>query len=265
MHATGEQVDLLTFSPVCLPSEGDNFDGSDGVVAGSQFLFAGFFVSFLFSKDGVWQSHMVTFLLKFFMMSRWGFHLMLFSFLNSYCKQIPIIGKADCEKNMEENGNTFTEGLLCAGGNRKGSCKVQTHSLSKTLSNSIDLKTLSNISSGWQRRSLDYRRWGFGWSCQCRRSRSVCEGEVLFLWTSKCKMILQKKYSIHYLNITKLIWNQSEPELTLFSQENVYDLYTEVASYMTWINSTIMKMGGMQACGLVFEETSPEGDILSLG
>ena len=55
-------------------------------------------------------------------------------------------------------------------------------------------------------------------------------------------MILQKKYSIHYLNITKLIWNQSEPELTLFSQENVYDLYTEVASYMTWINSTIMKM-----------------------
>ena len=180
MHATGEQVDLLTFPPVCLPSEGDNFDGSDGVVAGSQFLFAGFFVSFLFSKDGVWQSHMVTFLLKFFMMSRWGFHLMLFSFLNSYCKQIPIIGKADCEKNMEENGNTFTEGLLCAGGNRKGSCKVQTHSLSKTLSNSIDLKTLSNISSGWQRRSLDYRRWGFGWSCQCRRSRSVCEGEVLF-------------------------------------------------------------------------------------
>ena len=265
MHATGEQVDLLTFSPVCLPSEGDNFEGSDGVVAGSQFLFAGFFVSFLFSKDGVWQSHMVTFLLKFFMMSRWGFHLMLFSFLNSYCKQIPIIGKADCEKNMEENGNTFTEGLLCAGGNRKGSCKVQTHSLSKTLSNSIDLKTLSNISSGWQRRSLDYRRWGFGWSCQCRRSRSVCEGEVLFLWTSKCKMILQKKYSIHYLNITKLIWNQSDSELTLFSQENVYDLYTEVASYMTWINSTIMKMGGMQACGLTFEEISPEGDILSVG
>ena len=50
-----------------------------------------------------------------------------------------------------------------------------------------------------------------------------------------------------------------------FSQESVYDLYTEVASYMTWINSTIMKMGGMQACGLVFEETSPEGDILSVG
>ena len=78
-------------------------------------------------------------------------------------------------------------------------------------------------------------------------------------------MILQKKYSIHYLNITKLIWNQSDSELTLFSQENVYDLYTEVASYMTWINNTIMKMGGMQACGLVFEETSPEGDILSIG
>ena len=31
---------------------------------------------------------------------------------------------------------------------------------------------------------------------------------------------------------------------------------------MTWINQTIMKMGGMQACDLVFEETSPEGHIL---
>ena len=51
--------------------------------------------------------------------------------------------------------------------------------------------------------------------------------------------------------------------MTSFSQENVYDVYTEVASYMTWINSTIMKMGGMQACGLVFEETSPEGNISS--
>ena len=50
---------------------------------------------------------------------------MLFSFLNSYCKQIPIVGKADCKKNMEENGNAFSEGLLCAGGNGKGSCKVK--------------------------------------------------------------------------------------------------------------------------------------------
>ena len=42
-------MDLLTFPPVCLPSEGDNFDGSDGVVAGLQFRFAVFFciVSFL--------------------------------------------------------------------------------------------------------------------------------------------------------------------------------------------------------------------------
>ena len=76
-------------------------------------------------------------------------------------------------------------------------------------------------------------------------------------------MILQEKYFIHYLHITKLIWNQWDPEVKSFSQESVYDLYTEVASYMTWINSTIMKMGGMQACGLTFEETSPEGDILS--
>ena len=49
--------------------------------------------------------------------------------------------------------------------------------------------------------------------------------------------------------------------VTRFAQENVHDIYVEIAAYMTWINQTIMKMGGMQACDLVFEETSPEGHI----
>ena len=50
--------------------------------------------------------------------------------------------------------------------------------------------------------------------------------------------------------------------VTQFAQEHVYDIYIEMAAHMTWINQTIMKMGGMQACDLVFEETSPGGHFL---
>ena len=32
----GEQVDLLAFPPVCLPSLGQSFAGSDGIVAGEE-------------------------------------------------------------------------------------------------------------------------------------------------------------------------------------------------------------------------------------
>ena len=45
----------------------------------------------------------------------------------------------------------------------------------------------------------------------------------------------------------------------LYIQENVFDIYTDVAAYMTWIGRTIKKMGGMLACDLVIEETNPEG------
>ena len=38
--------------------------------------------------------------------------------------QVPIITKADCMKNMEENGLGFIEGVLCAGGNTNGTCQV---------------------------------------------------------------------------------------------------------------------------------------------
>ena len=39
------------------------------------------------------------------------------------------------------------------------------------------------------------------------------------------------------------------------TQENVYDIYAEVAFFMSWINETILSMGGMQACGLTLEKT----------
>ena len=44
-----------------------------------------------------------------------------------------------------------------------------------------------------------------------------------------------------------------------FTQENVFDIYTDIAAYMTWIGRTIKKMGGMLACDLAIEETNPEG------
>ena len=47
--------------------------------------------------------------------------------------------------------------------------------------------------------------------------------------------------------------------VTQFAQEHVYDIYIEISAFMTWINQTVMKMGGMQACDLIFEETSPAG------
>ena len=40
----------------------------------------------------------------------------------------------------------------------------------------------------------------------------------------------------------------------------MFDIYIDVAAYMTWIGRTIKKMGGMLACDLVSEETNPEGD-----
>ena len=43
----------------------------------------------------------------------------------------------------------------------------------------------------------------------------------------------------------------------------------DIAAFMTWIRETIMKMGGMQTCDLVYEETNPEGhyfqDIFTVG
>ena len=44
-----------------------------------------------------------------------------------------------------------------------------------------------------------------------------------------------------------------------FTQENVFDIYTGIAAYMTWISKTIQKMGGMLACDLAIEETNPQG------
>ena len=38
-------------------------------------------------------------------------------------------------------------------------------------------------------------------------------------------------------------------------KENVFDIYTEVAAFMGWINETILSMGGMQACGFTLEAT----------
>ena len=38
----------------------------------------------------------------------------------------------------------------------------------------------------------------------------------------------------------------------------------DIAAFLTWIRETIMKMGGMQTCDLVYEETNPEGQFLQM-
>ena len=42
-------------------------------------------------------------------------------------------------------------------------------------------------------------------------------------------------------------------------KKNVFDIYTEVAAFMGWINETILSVGGMQACGFTLEATPTEG------
>ena len=67
------------------------------------------------------------------------------------------------------------------------------------------------------------------------------------------------KVNICCLASTAVYTQATSPQST-FAQENVFDIYTDVAAYMTWISRTVKKMGGMLACDLVIEETNPEGD-----
>ena len=43
----------------------------------------------------------------------------------------------------------------------------------------------------------------------------------------------------------------------------MFDIYTEIVPFMPWINETIMKMGGMQACDIKLDVTEPKGLIES--
>ena len=49
-------------------------------------------------------------------------------------------------------------------------------------------------------------------------------------------------------------------------QNNVFDVYTNVAFFMQWITENILGMGGMQACDFTLEKTPTEGlqQILAL-
>ena len=42
-------------------------------------------------------------------------------------------------------------------------------------------------------------------------------------------------------------------------QNNVFDIYTNVAIFMQWITENILAMGGMQACDFTLEKTPNEG------
>ena len=41
----------------------------------------------------------------------------------------------------------------------------------------------------------------------------------------------------------------------------MYDIYVEIAAAMSWLDRTVLKMGGMQGCELAFENTSPTGQL----
>ena len=44
-------------------------------------------------------------------------------------------------------------------------------------------------------------------------------------------------------------------------QEDVFDVYTDVAAHVKWINDTILSMGGMQSCGYTLEKILSEGEL----
>ena len=45
-------------------------------------------------------------------------------------------------------------------------------------------------------------------------------------------------------------------------QEGVFDVYTDVAAHLKWINDTILSMGGMQSCGYTLEKIFPEDEMV---
>ena len=140
----GEQVDLFNFPPVCLPAQGQNFGGSDGVIAGMMFRFEGLKEVLLGGPPFLWRTWSILPCNAVRRMGtcKWGCYrwmvLLWCSSRSQGCKsslyscfephvclsQVPIITKADCMKNMEENGLGFIEGVLCAGGNTNGTCQV---------------------------------------------------------------------------------------------------------------------------------------------
>ena len=90
--------------------------------------------------------------------------------------QVPIFDERECRANVEENGENFSEGLLCAGGNKKGSCQVFPFAhryeiwFSKhvwVLYSHTTPNDCTNSIVGWQWRTFDCK-WGFGWPGESR-------------------------------------------------------------------------------------------------
>ena len=67
--------------------------------------------------------------------------------LNLLPHQVPIATKSACEKNVEENGHSFDQNTVCAGGNGKGTCQVFKGTLLFLLFSSCKNPTCSGPSS----------------------------------------------------------------------------------------------------------------------
>ena len=112
--------------------------------------------------------------------------------------------------------------MLCAGGVNKGSCYVR-----------LDIKDLVYVVfSGGQWRSFGCGG-GVSGHRESWRIRILCQGSHF-------------KFDLN---------------LSMLSQESVFDIYTDVVLFMPWINSTILSMGGMQACDIKLDVSKPKGDI----
>ena len=137
MPFAGEQVDLLAFPPVCLPSLGQSFAGSDGIVAGEEnhiqvetllncVLVLGWGLTETdFTSDALKEIKVGSFI--FFLLSWNTFAAkIILEFCNLYIhsvsSQVLIFGESECLANVEENGLDFSQGMLCA---EEGTCHVR--------------------------------------------------------------------------------------------------------------------------------------------
>ena len=103
----GEQVDLFAFPPICLPSQGQTFSGSDGVVAGELFVIDKhpkyMIRSVNLSQGGDLRLQKHISILMFFKRQRWLFPGCFISYL-------PIIGPNHRKGRLQgEYGGKWTQ------------------------------------------------------------------------------------------------------------------------------------------------------------
>ena len=180
MPFAGEQVDLLAFPPVCLPSLGQSFAGSDGIVAGENHILVETLLNCVLGRLGpdrnwlhFWRTQRNQGVIFYLFLLSWNTFAakIILEFCNLYIhsvsSQVLIFGESECQANVEENGLDFSQGMLCA---EEGTCHVRRNQYFKRE------KLQKILITGRQRRSPD-SRWHFGWHCQSGWISGMCQGD----------------------------------------------------------------------------------------